>query len=44
MSLQPILEKIRATGESQIQEIEQDAQSKSNEILAHARMEAEQVE
>jgi vacuolar-type H+-ATPase subunit E/Vma4 len=44
MSLQPILEKIRATGESQIQEIEKDAQAKSNEILARARMEAEQVE
>jgi vacuolar-type H+-ATPase subunit E/Vma4 len=44
MSLQPILEKIRATGESQIQEIEKNAQSQSNEILARARMEAEQVE
>jgi V/A-type H+-transporting ATPase subunit E len=44
MSLQPILEKIRATGESQIQAIEQEAQLKSNEILAHARMEAEQIQ
>jgi vacuolar-type H+-ATPase subunit E/Vma4 len=44
MSLQPILEKIRATGESQIQEIEKNAQSQSNEILARARMEAEQIE
>jgi vacuolar-type H+-ATPase subunit E/Vma4 len=44
MSLQPILEKIRETGESQIQEIEKNAQAQSNEILARARMEAEQVE
>jgi vacuolar-type H+-ATPase subunit E/Vma4 len=44
MSLQAILDKIRALGDAQIQEIERNAQSQANEILAHARMEAEQIE
>lgn len=44
MSLQPILEKIRAIGESQIQEIEKDAQFRSNEILSRAHLEAEQIQ
>ena len=44
MSLQAILGKIRAVGDEQIQEIERNAQSQASEILAQARMEAEQVE
>jgi V/A-type H+/Na+-transporting ATPase subunit E len=44
MSLQAILDKIRAVGDAQIQEVEKNAQSQASEILAHARMEAEQVE
>lgn len=44
MGLQAILDNIRAVGNAQIQEIERTAQSQASEILAHARMEAEQVE
>ena len=44
MSLQTILEKIRAVGDAQIQEIEMNAQSQASEILARARMETEQFE
>jgi V/A-type H+-transporting ATPase subunit E len=44
MGLEVILEKIRASGDEQIQEIERNTQSQVNEILAHARMEAHQIE
>ncbi len=44
MSLQAILEKIRASGDAQVQEIEKNMQSQMSEILAHARMEARQIE
>jgi len=44
MSLQPILEKVRAVGDAQVQEIEKNAQHQASEILAQARMEAEQIE
>ena len=44
MSLQAILDKIRAVGDAQIQEIERNAQSQASEILAQARMEAQQIE
>ena len=44
MSLQAILDRIRAFGDAQLKEIEKNAQSQENDILAHARMEAEQVE
>lgn len=44
MSLQAILERIRAAGESQVQEIERETQARVGEILAHARMEADQIE
>jgi len=44
MSLQAILEKIRASGETQVQEIEKGAQSQVNGILAQARVEARQIE
>jgi len=44
MSLQAILDTIRAVGDAQIREIERSAQSQASEILAQARMEAEQVE
>jgi vacuolar-type H+-ATPase subunit E/Vma4 len=44
MSLQAILERIRATGESQVQEIEREIQAQVGGILAHARMEADQIE
>jgi vacuolar-type H+-ATPase subunit E/Vma4 len=44
MGLQSILEKIRAVGDAQVKEIERNAQSESNGILAQARMEAEQAE
>lgn len=44
MGLQTILDKIRAVGDVQIQEIEKEAQSQASGILAHARMEAEQIE
>jgi vacuolar-type H+-ATPase subunit E/Vma4 len=44
MGLQPILDKIRAVGDAQVREIEKNAQIHASEILAQARMEAEQVE
>lgn len=44
MSLQAILEAIRATGQAQVKEIEEKARDQVNEILAEARIEAEQVE
>ena len=44
MGLQAILEKIRASGETQIQEIEKNTQSQVNGILAQAHMEARQIE
>lgn len=43
MTLQAILDKIRAAGDVQIQEVENDARSQAGEILAQARMDAEQV-
>lgn len=44
MGLQDILEKIRASGNVQVQEIENATQSQVKEILAQARMEAHQIE
>ena len=44
MSLQAILEKIHATGEAQVQEIERETQTQVGEILARALMEAHQIE
>jgi vacuolar-type H+-ATPase subunit E/Vma4 len=44
MSLQAILDKIHATGEAQIEEIERETRAQEGEILAHARMEAHQTE
>ena len=44
MSLQSILEKIHHTGEARVQEIEREIQSQVGEILARARMEAQQIE
>jgi len=44
MSLQAILEQILATGDAQVQEIERETQSQEDGILAHARMEADQIE
>ncbi len=44
MGLQAILDEIRASGEAQAREIEQEAQSRANGILAQARAEARQVE
>jgi len=44
MSLQAILEQILATGDAQVQEIERETQSQEGGILAHARMEADQIE
>ena len=44
MSLQAILENIRASGDAQVQEIEKTTQSQVSEILAQARMEARQIE
>ncbi|RPJ19391.1 MAG: hypothetical protein EHM33_30340, partial [Chloroflexi bacterium] len=44
MSLQAILEKIRASGDVQVQEIERNTQSQVNAILAQARREADQIE
>lgn len=44
MSLQIILEKIRASGEAQIQEIERASQVQVNSLLAQARMEAQEIE
>jgi V/A-type H+/Na+-transporting ATPase subunit E len=44
MSLQVILEKIRASGAVQVQEIEETTQSQVSETLAQAGMEARQIE
>ncbi|MEW6402495.1 MAG: V-type ATP synthase subunit E family protein [Chloroflexota bacterium] len=44
MSLQAILEEIRASGDTQVHEIEKSTQSQVKEILAQARMEASQIE
>lgn len=44
MSLQAVLEKIQALGEAQVQEIEQNAQVRINEVLAQARADAAQIE
>jgi vacuolar-type H+-ATPase subunit E/Vma4 len=44
MGLQAILEKIRATGEAQVQEIEQSAHFQANGILAQARADVRQIE
>ncbi len=44
MSLQIILERIRASGDSQIREIGKNAQTQVNAILAQAQMEAHQIE
>jgi len=44
MSLQAILEQVHAVGESQVQGVERETQAQVGEILAHARMEADQIE
>lgn len=44
MSLQAILDKIRATGNAQILEIEGQMRSQASRILAQAEMEAQQIE
>lgn len=44
MGLQDLLEKIRDSGDVQVQEIEKNVQSQVNAILAHARMEAHRIE
>lgn len=44
MSLQAILDNIYASGEAQIAEIEKASQARVGEVLAHARMEARQIE
>jgi V/A-type H+-transporting ATPase subunit E len=44
MGLQAILEKIRNSGDAQIQELEKDTQARVNDILAQAQMEARQIE
>lgn len=44
MSIQAILAEIRATGEAEVQKIGMDAQTRAREILAGARVEAQQVE
>jgi vacuolar-type H+-ATPase subunit E/Vma4 len=44
MGLQAILEKIRAAGDAQLQEIERNTRSQVSEIMAQARMEAQQIE
>lgn len=44
MSLQAILEKIHSAGDAQVQEIERERQAQVGEILARARMEAQQIE
>lgn len=44
MSLQAILDKINAAGEAQVQKIERETQAQVGEILARARMEADQIE
>jgi vacuolar-type H+-ATPase subunit E/Vma4 len=44
MSLNAILEAIYLSGEAQLQEIEKHAFDQANEILANARLEAQQIE
>jgi vacuolar-type H+-ATPase subunit E/Vma4 len=44
VGLQIILERIQAAGTAQVQEIEQEAHRRANEILAQAYIEAEQIE
>jgi vacuolar-type H+-ATPase subunit E/Vma4 len=44
MGLQSILEKIRASGTAQVQEIEENTQSQKFAVVAQARMEAHQIE
>lgn len=44
MGLPSILDRIRAAGEAQVREIEREAQSRVNGILAQARAEARQIE
>ena len=44
MSLEAILNQIYASGDAQIREIEKEAQARVGEVLAHARMEAQQIE
>jgi vacuolar-type H+-ATPase subunit E/Vma4 len=44
MSLQVILERIQATGDVQVQEIEQESHRRASEILAQAYIEAEHIE
>lgn len=44
MGLQAILVEVRASGDSQVQEIQEDTQSQVNGILAKAQMEARQIE
>jgi vacuolar-type H+-ATPase subunit E/Vma4 len=44
MSLQDIIEKIRASGDVQIQEIEKNTQSQVDALLAQAQVEARQIE
>lgn len=44
MGLQAIFEKIRASGEAQIAEIERESQAQVRAILAQARMEAHEIE
>jgi V/A-type H+-transporting ATPase subunit E len=44
MSLQVILERIQASGEAQVQEVEQEARRRAGEILAQAYIEAERIE
>lgn len=44
MSLQAILEKIRASGDAQVREIEESTQSQVGRILTQAEMDARQIE
>lgn len=44
MGLQAILEKIRTSGDAQVQDIEKNAQAQVSAILAQAQMEAHQIE
>ena len=44
MGLQAILDQIRASGEAQVRQIEQEAHSQASGILAQARAEARQIE
>jgi len=44
MGLETILDEIRASGEAQIEELEEETRTQVNAILAEARMEAQQLE